>query len=209
MARDVLLVVLMTVCCLLPSEVVGLQLCDLLSDFDCTHSNDPSFQGTAAVLVRQRKNDQIRKMHFPRIGRSKDPTLDVVFQLKTFARLALSTTHPLCTKEGRMKDRCQWCPPLFPRFQSSKSGPLPTARHLRRQQVRDIVQAAMSAIGLDPSRFSAVSARKGGLSVAIEHQVPECVLWLQSGHAQSVAARRYIHLSSPLLLFHTWAAFDL
>ena len=57
MARDVLLVVLMTVCCLRPSEVVGLQLCDLLFDFDCAHSNDPSFQGTAAVLVRQRKND--------------------------------------------------------------------------------------------------------------------------------------------------------
>ena len=87
---------------------MGLQLCDLLFDFDCAHSNDPSFQGTAAILVRQHKNDQIRKMHFPRIGRSKDPTLDVVFQLKAFARLALSTIHPLCTKGGRMKDRCQW-----------------------------------------------------------------------------------------------------
>ena len=35
------------------------------------------------------------------------------------------------------------------------------------------------------------------------------ILWIQSGHAQEVAARRYVELKSPNLLYSTWAAFKL
>ncbi len=52
-------------------------------------------------------------------------------------------------------------------------------------------------------------ARRGGLSTAIETGVPEHILWMQHGHAQDVAARRYVQLGSPALLYDTWAAFDL
>ena len=66
-------------------------------------------------------------------------------------------------------------------------------------------------VGFDTSLFSGISARKGGLSTAImiEAGVPEHILWMQSGHAQDVAARRYVQLQSPARLYDTWPAFRL
>ena len=55
--------------------------------------------------------------------------------------------------------------------------------------------------------FSWISARRGGLSTALEAGVPEAILWMQSGHAADVSARRYISLRSPKLLYRTWEAF--
>ena len=52
-------------------------------------------------------------------------------------------------------------------------------------------------VGFDTSPFSGIIARCGGLSTAIEAGVPEHILWMQSGHAQDVAARRYVQLGSP------------
>ena len=68
---------------------------------------------------------------------------------------------------------------------------------------------ALGYIHVDPAGFSGISARKGGLSTAIEAGVPEAVLFMQSGHGQSKAARAYMALDSPLLLFRTWEAFQL
>ena len=65
----------------------------------------------------------------------------------------------------------------------------------------------MQHVGFDTTYFSGISARKGGLSTAIEAGVPEHILWMQSGHAQDVAARRYIRLGSPRLFYRTWDAF--
>ena len=39
--------------------------------------------------------------------------------------------------------------------------------------------------------------------MAIEAGVPEHISWVQSGHAQDVAARRYVQLASPALLYKT------
>ncbi len=49
----------------------------------------------------------------------------------------------------------------------------------------------------------------GGLTVAIEAGVPEHILWMQSGHAQDRAARRYVRLTNPDRLYDTWRAFHL
>jgi hypothetical protein len=68
---------------------------------------------------------------------------------------------------------------------------------------------ALGYIGVDESNFTSVSARRGGLSTAIAARVPEVLLWMQSGHAQSRAARRYVTLSSPSLLYRTGEAFSL
>jgi hypothetical protein len=64
-------------------------------------------------------------------------------------------------------------------------------------------------VGFDTSLFSGICARRGGLSTAIEAGVPEHILWMQSGHTQDVAVRRYVQLGSPAQLYDTWAAFDL
>jgi hypothetical protein len=67
----------------------------------------------------------------------------------------------------------------------------------------------LSHVGVDTSGFSGISARRGGLSTAIEAGVPEAILWMQSGHAQDLAARRYVELNSPALLYRTYESFDL
>ena len=65
--------------------------------------------------------------------------------------------------------------------------------------------------GLDTPCLPGVSAREGSLSTAtwIEAGVPEHILWMQSGLAQTKAARVYMHLRSPTLLYDTWKAFGL
>ena len=68
-----------------------------------------------------------------------------------------------------------------------------------------MITRGMGHIGFDTT----FSARKGGLSKAIEGGVPEHILWMQSGHAQDVAARRYVQLNSPALLYSTYESFGL
>ncbi len=69
------------------------------------------------------------------------------------------------------------------------------------------VVRGLAHANFDTSLFSGTSARRGGLSTAIEAGVPEAILWMQSGHAQDLAARRYVELCSPKLLYRTWEAF--
>ena len=49
----------------------------------------------------------------------------------------------------------------------------------------------------------------GGLTVATTACVPESIMWMQSGHAQSMAARRYVRLTDPDRLYDTRRAFRL
>lgn len=72
-----------------------------------------------------------------------------------------------------------------------------------------MVVRAVGLVGINTQFFSGICARKGGLSTAIENGVPEEIVWMQSGHANSPAARRYVELGSPALLYKTWEAFKL
>ena len=72
-----------------------------------------------------------------------------------------------------------------------------------------MVVRGLGYVGFNTALFSGISARRGGLSTAVEAGVPEAILWMQSGHVQDVAARRYIKLGSPKLLYRTWEAFRL
>ena len=67
----------------------------------------------------------------------------------------------------------------------------------------------LQQVGFDTSLFSGISARRGGLSSAIEAGVQEYILWMQKRHTQEMAARRYVQLGSPVLLCKTLAAFNL
>ena len=77
------------------------------------------------------------------------------------------------------------------------------------QRTSAIIKSAAEAAGCCGARFSGISARKGGLSTAIEARVDECILYLQSGHWPEKAARRYMHMRDPARLFETFAAFEL
>ncbi len=73
------------------------------------------------------------------------------------------------------------------------------------QMISDAIKRVAKQAGADPARYSGVSARKGGLSTALE----KVILHLQSGHGLPRAARTYMHLQDPRRLFETFEAFGL
>jgi hypothetical protein len=208
--RNVLAAAVTVVCCARVSETAALQACDILFDFDAMRGV-PGFEGTAAIRIRKRKNDSLRKGHFPRIGRSAQPgtTFDLVEWLRTFMFQSGLTRHPQCVRSPRDTERCPLCPPVFVKAARRGDRTIPTSIACSRQNMSESIVRALGYIHVDPAGFSGISARKGGLSTAIEAGVPEAVLFMQSGHGQSKAARAYMALDSPLLLFRTWEAFQL
>jgi hypothetical protein len=82
------------------------------------------------------------------------------------------------------------------------------------RQASDWILWAVTQAGGDSSRFSGISARKGGISAAIEAGVDETILYLQSGHgAAALPARANVHcdmqLASPARVLDTFEAFGL
>ncbi len=72
-----------------------------------------------------------------------------------------------------------------------------------------MIVSGLAHLGFNTSCFSGISARRAGLSTAIEAGVPESILWMQSGRAQDVVARCYVSLHSPALPYKTYEAFGL
>jgi hypothetical protein len=205
--RDCLAAVISTIGCMRPDELSSLTICDWWPDHDTRHGY-PQFAGGAALHSIKMKNDQERKGHQRRFGKALDPSLDAVAQLGAFLHQANLARHPRCTKMQNLSTFCTRCPPLFPLSTRDGRG----FRHDRQPsptQSSEMIVRGLSHVGFDPNWFSGVCARRGGLSTAIEGGVPEHILWMQSGHAQTVAARTYVALGSPTLLYSTWAAFKL
>ena len=165
-------------------------------------------RGAEAAALQIRKNDQFRQGHQPRLGVARNPDFDVIDQLLAFQREAGLSVHPECAKRRHPERRCPLCPPMFPRSAGTGFG-FVTDRPPSSSDLSRMIVDGLRQVGFDTSLFSGISARRGGLSTAIEAGVPEHILWMQSGHAQDVAARRYVQLGSPALLYETWAAFDL
>jgi len=206
--RDRLAAVVATLCCLRPSEGARAQVCDFFPDFDKA-SGFPGWKGTAALNVRLRKNDQERRGHWPRMGRSRDPDLDVVHQMKVWMRRSGLEVQKGCTKRAELQGVCKACAPLFPLSVHRSQSAFITSRQPSPSAFSAMIVRGLKSVGMDTRLFSGKSARMGGLSTAIEASVPEWILWMQSGHAQDKAARAYVALRSPVLLFRTWEAFDL
>jgi len=207
--RARLLTAVATLACMRVNEVARLQVCDLWFDYLASYGF-PSFEGTCSVHIDRRKNDTVRKGHYPALGRSKDPALDIVAQLRTWLRVAGLAVHSACAKRARPAARCPVCPPLFPLTRCAPGGvTVATDRPCSRQQASDWIRWAVSQAGGDSSRFSGISARKGGISTAIEAKVDEAILYLQSGHGQALPARAYMHLTSPDRFLETFEAFGL
>ena len=202
--RNALAAGLATVNGLRPAEGADLQACDIRVNFDLRHGQQ--YAGSAATDVMKRKQDQDRKGHHPRTGRGSRPQTDIISRLLAFMARCGTSPRPGCTKAARPHARCPVCAPLFPIFLPGgaprAAAPSPTA-------FSDMILKALKRAGADTRDFSGVCARRGCISAAIEAGVPEAILWLQSGHAQSNSARSYIKLTRPELLFATWAAFDL
>ena len=208
--RDVLATVVATICCLRPSEGAALQVCDVWFDFD-TGAGGRFRKGTAAINVMKRKNDQGRKGHLPRIGRSADSELDVVHQLKVYLGASGLGVLDGCEKVREPHARCA-CPALFPRAERGPGGVWElTGGRGSSSAFSEMVPRALRRVGASTVGFTGVSCRRGGLSTAIEAGVPKVALWMQSGHSHDRAARQYVvvNRNRPELLFKTFEAFGL
>ena len=66
----------------------------------------PGNEGTCAVHVNKRKNDRVRRGHHPAFGRSEDPELDIVHQLRVWMEVLDLAVHPRCRKRREPAARC-------------------------------------------------------------------------------------------------------
>ena len=208
--RNNLVTCTLTVGCMRPGEGADAQSCDLHFNADFLRGF-PQFEGGSTLCTRKRKQDQERKGHWMRFGKSADPALDLNHQLGLLMDLLGTRPRTGCTKLARPGARCPVCPPLFPKLARAADGswsvhPRPTPSSAA---VSAMVVAALESLGVDTTSFSGASCRMGGLTTAIEAGVPEHVLWMQSGHAQDRAARRYVRLTNPDRLYDTWRSFRL
>ena len=179
--------------------------CDWWPDYDA-QAGYPEFWGGAL----SKKNDAGRKGAHKHFGKAVDHSLDFVDQMSQFQQAAWLAVNKGGRKRLYPSERCPLCPPLWPRAARSKRGfGFDLSEEPTSDMVSDWIVASLRQAGLDTSLFSGVCARRGGLSTAIEAGVPEVITWMQSGHAQEKAARRYVEFKSPKLLYPTWAAFKL
>ena len=169
------------------------------------------FLDCSTLVTPKRKQDQERKGHWMRFGKSQDPELDINYQLGLFMDLAGTRPNTACDAASNRGKRCRHCLPLFPKLLKGAGGAWALHPHPEPSPalVSSMVVSALRMIDVDTSSFSGVCCRMGGLTVATEAGVPENILWMQSGHAQDRAARRYVRLTNPDRLYDTWRAFRL
>jgi hypothetical protein len=138
------------------------------------------------------------------------PELDVVAQLRSWLEFAGLDVHPSCSKRTRPPAACKLCQQLFPLSHRTKGGvTVASRRPCTRQKASDWICWAVKQAGGDSSRFSGISARKGGISTAIEARVDQTILYLQSGHGGALPAREYMQIASPARFLETFEAFGL
>ena len=208
--RNKLVTCTITIGCMRPGEGAAATSCCLVFDSDFLKGL-PQYKDCSTLTTLRRKNDQERKGHWMRFGKSIDPQLDINHQLGLFMDMAGTRPRTHCQAAALKGKKCLTCPPLFPKLVSGPGDtwalhkdPQPSAAN-----VTSMVVAALRMIGVDTTAFTGVCCRMGGLTVATEAGVPENILWMQSGHAQDRAARRYVRLTNPDRLYDTWRAFRL
>ena len=74
----------------------------------------------------------------------------------------------LCTHTRFPASHCQYCPPLFPTWPNSNKG---STRAVTPSEVTSVVKQWARLIGLDPSQYSAISFRRGSVSLAAAAKV--------------------------------------
>ena len=140
--RNVFITVVGTVACLRVGEVSNLQICDCKFGHDAAWSQ--IYQGTMALRVYKRKQDQVRKGLYPRIGRAITSRLEAYVE-----ELGLEVSDE-CTKDQSPGARCRVCPPLFP---STVAGGVST-KPVSRQQVTKAVTDSLKMLNVDTKHFS-------------------------------------------------------
>ena len=101
------------------------------------------------------------------MGVARDPRLDAIQQLLAIIRLLRLEPRPGCTKRAEPSSHCPTCPPLFPRW-SARAGRFDLSRQPSSEDVSASIVRGLAHVGFDTSLFTGISARRRGLSTAIE-----------------------------------------
>jgi integrase len=200
--RDSAIVALGTVCALRVSEILELDVCDLLFDFE---------PGTLAVRVKKRKNDQKRAGLWPRVGRALNRQFDIISLCQTWLSRSGLRVHDMCEKAKHPRSSCRTCGRLFTRLSGCGSKIFPVGHNMHgatTHTVRDAVFSQLSLAGFPAAEFSGISMRRGGLTTAIADGVPSSLYELQSGHA-SDAWKHYVRPGQTDQLLRFFQAFKL
>jgi integrase len=200
--RDITIVALGTVCALRVSELIELDVCDLLFDFE---------PNTMAVRVKKRKNDQKRAGLWPRVGRASCPRYDIISLCLTW--LARSGLHvrESCEKARHPRSACRTCGRLFTRLMGCGTCIFPVGHKMHGASpntIQDAVSTRLELAGFPASEFSGISMRRGGLTTAISDGVPSSLYELQSGHT-SDAWKHYVRPGQTDQLLRFFQAFKL
>ena len=162
--------------------------------------------------IDRRKNDTVRKGHYTALGRSKDPALVIVVQLRTQLRIARLAVHPF-GQEISASGSLRSMPLLFPLTRCAKGGVTVVTGWSWIGRAR----VSKRAIGLAaPSRrrgasLPAFRASRYGRAASLQQSrhVDEKILYLQCCHGQALPARAYMYLTSPARILETFEAFAL
>ena len=176
MLRDLAVMAVGTVCALRPSEIMRLQLCDLLFDIDGP--------GTLALLLWVRKNDGNKSGLWPRILKGTVPETCIILLLKAYIAAAKLVVHPECSKGRWRRAPCAHCGPLF-RATDRGGTQVRPADHPNAGMSRDMISKAvrglLEMIGVESLQYTPVSMRRGGISTALAAGVDEGLRKLQAG----------------------------
>jgi integrase len=200
--RDTTIVVVGALCALRAAEIGRLDVCDVLWDFDGA--------GTAALLLWYRKNDGLKRGLFPRIGRGTTAGTCPIVLLREYMQRAKLEVSAGCTKSRWRRSECTSCGRLF--RGTTAGGQRMAAAGVKEAAAKDVVTAAvresLRRIGVEPTGFSPVSLRKGGVSAAVAAGVNETLWRLQSGH-RSMSWQNYADVFRKEQLYEFSNAFGL
>ena len=188
-------------------EIVFLQICDFLWDFDMAFHI--LYRGTAAVRIYRRKQDTGRKGHYPRLGRASNIEWDLVLRLRAYAERRGLRVSERCSKGTAPGAWCPHCTPFFFTERVETKGGPKVREQLSRQMASAAVRTSLQLIGVDTTHFSGMSMRRGGISAALTAKVPAPVLYLQSGHGGKMAAQNYMVPADPSVWYENFAALQL
>jgi integrase len=184
--RDTLIICLGTVCALRVSEVLQLDVCDVLFDFE---------PGVMALRVKKRKNDQKRAGLWPRIGHALSRRFDLIHLTREWLRRADLVVQSNCEKGQHSRSTCRTCGLLFSRIMGSGDRVFPVGHSFHAatpNTVAGAIKNSLTRVGFSCTEFSGISMRRGGLTTALAGGVPSELYELQSGHA-SANWKKYIH----------------
>ena len=203
---EILAVALGFVSAMRPIEVAQLRFCQFRFGADFNVHPIARFRDTAVIFLPKRKQDQERKGHSMRVGRSQSERYDILGRLLCCWPGLSASSYKTCpaAKLGRL---CSSCPPVFPK--TSKHGaeftPVPQSADWYCKAVRKHIGALFP----QPNLFSGKSTRSGAISHALDQGVPEHLVYLQSGHGRFSSGRTYVRVGKLQQLYSFYDSFTL